>query len=899
MNYTDFQLFNSQQIENELSSGQPLVKVFREALRQGDEMLKLRFQTSRNATESVTQRAWLADQILQHLAKQLCVGPDADKVAFVAVGGYGRGELHPGSDIDLLILLESPATPAIQECLERFITLLWDIRLQVGQSVRTLAECEQEAANDITIATNLMEARLLKGPPSLFKEMQAAVGPERVWPTDKFFAAKTEEEQQRYHKYNDTAYNLEPNLKEGPGGLRDIHLIGWVAKRYFGATTLHDLVGHAFLTESEYQTLMEAQEFLWQVRCMLHTIAGRREDRLLFDYQRTLAKSFGHEDDAKRLGVEKFMRQYYRTAMIVGSHHQMLLQLFQEAILYAHTTTTIVPLNKRFQLRNDFIEATHDKVFLHYPFALLEIFLLMQQHPDIKGIRASTIRLLHRDKYLIDSAFLKDLRARSLFIEIFRQPQGLTQALRRMNNYGILGAYLPAFGRIVGQMQYDLFHVYTVDQHSIVVVRNLRRFTLPEHHHEFPLCSKIMERLPKSELLYLAALFHDIAKGRRGDHSELGEVEAMDFSQAHGLSDNDCRLVAWLVRHHLIMSMTAQRQDTSDPKVIKAFAQRVGDTTRLDYLYLLTVADIRATNPKMWNGWKAVLLADLYHKTYEMLQQGFENAGLLDKHNQIKETQTQALRLLNPDEEEIVIALWEDLGEDYFLCSSTEHIAHETQAILNHKTIDQPLVLERHNTQGITEVMIYLRDRDYLFADITYCLEQQNVTIVNAYIVPTQREYTISGYTFLESDGTAIAKHERIEGILEALRQALVPKTSAPSYRIHRHIPRQLKYFPVPTRLNFKHDGVNNRTELEVITTDRPGLLSSIAQAFAICQVRVKKAKIATLGSRVEDIFFITDFHDQALHSADQIDCLCEQLSKLLDGNNAEASAISVNCKNL
>lgn len=901
-NYTDIQLFNLQLIENDLRDGKSVVKIFREVLKQSNEILKARFYTTVNATEGVTQRAWLVDQILRLIVKHVCIFPKSEPLALVAVGGYGRGELHPGSDVDLLILLESPANTVTTECIERFITFLWDIRLEVGHSVRTLEECETEAANDITVATNLMEARLLVGPNHLFRNMQIVVGPERIWPNQDFFAAKLEEQQQRHHKYHDTAYNLEPNLKEGPGGLRDIHVVGWVAKRHFGASTLHDLVQHGFLSESEYKTLMEAQEFLWQVRWRLHIIAGRREDRLLFDYQRAIAKEFDYHDDDKRLGVEKFMRKYYRTAMEVGSLNHTLLQLFQEAILYAHTTITIYPLNKRFQVRNDFIEVVNDKVFMHYPFALLETFLLMQQHPEIKGIRASTIRLIHQYKYLIDSAFLKDLRARSLFFEIFRQPQGLTHALRRMNSYGVLAAYIPSFGKIVGQMQYDLFHVYTVDQHSVFVVSNLRRFSMPEFHQEFPAYSKIMAQIPKPELLYLAGLFHDIAKGSGGDHSQLGEIEALNFCQAHGLSDNDSRLVAWLVRYHLIMSMTAQRQDISDPIVIKAFAQQVGDTVRLDYLYLLTIADIRATSPKLWNAWKAVLLADLYHQTYDMLQRGFSNTTFLQKHEKIQELKKEALQLLNPNLAEAmkITALWQDLGEDYFLCSSSQHLASETRAILSHQTPDLPLVLERHNTQGITECMIYCRDRDYLFADTTYCLEQQSVTIVNAYIVLTQREYTISGYTILESDGSAIANQERVETILANLRQALIPKSSAPFGPIHRHIPRQVKHFPVPTRINFKHDNVNNHTLLEVITTDRPGVLSYIAQAFVTCQIRLKKAKIATFGSRVEDIFFITDYNNQALYSSDQIDCVCEQLSKLLDGDlqHPTDTGVASRCKN-
>lgn len=895
INYTDIQLFNVQQVEEDLKKNQSVITVFRNVLKQGNEILRTRFFEHLNATEVVRQRAWLIDQILYQIVQSYCMWSEQEEVAVIAVGGYGRGELHPGSDIDLLILLRSPANEIIQGCIERFITFLWDIRLEVGHSVRTLEECEKQATEDVGIATNMMEARLITGSADLFNTMQKIVSPNNIWPCKEFFAAKLEEQVRRHHKYHDTAYNLEPNIKECPGGLRDIHMVGWVAKRHFGATTLHDLVERGFLTESEYKTLENSQIFIWQVRYMLHSITGRKEDRLLFDYQRSVAKAFGYEDDEHRLGVEKFMRQYYRTAMEIGSLNSMLLKLFEEAILYAHVPTTIYSLNKRFQVRNDFIEVTYDKVFLDYPFALLEIFLLMQQHPEIKGVRASTVRLIRQHNYLIDSAFHKDLRARSLFYEIFRQPRGLTHALRRMNSYGVLAAYIPSFGHIVGQMQYDLFHVYTVDQHSVFVVSNLRRFTLPEYYDELPLCSKIMQSVPKHELLYLAGLFHDIAKGRGGDHSELGEVETLDFCQAHGLSDHDARLVAWLVRHHLVMSMTAQRQDTSDPKVIKAFAQRVGDCIHLDYLFLLTVADIRATNPKLWNGWKAVLLYDLYHKTYDVLHYGLETGT--EQSRVIQTIKVQAHSLLTQEEIEAMNLFWEDVGEDYFLCSTPQGIAEEARAILKHKNTVLPLVLERHNTQGITELMIYVHNRDYLFAHTTHFLEQQGVTIVNAYIIPTQDDYIINGYTILESDGSAINSRERIESLLVGMKKTLLPENSStPFCPINRHLPRQLKHFPVPTRINFKQDIGNNHTVLEVITTDRPGVLSYIAKAFVSCKVRVKKAKIATIGTRVEDIFFITDYNNQALYSSDQLDCLCEHLSIWLSGDTFDSNQPTV-CK--
>jgi [protein-PII] uridylyltransferase len=883
-NHSDLELFNPQQFERDLqSSNLSELKVFQNALKHGHHILKERFNAYKNATDYVTQRAWLIDKILLEVWEQHATCLDHEKCALIAVGGYGRGELHPHSDVDLLFLLESEQSTT-QDCLESFIRFLWDIHLEVGHSVRTLAQCQQEAAADISVVSNLIEARLLTGSESLFQAMQEGIAPEHLWPVQAFFSAKLEEKNRRELKYDNSAYNLEPNIKEGLGGLRDIHMIGWVAKRHFGAKTLYDLVQHAFLTEKEYQSLISGQEFLWEIRCLLHFTAGRNEERLLFDYQRTLANLYGYEDDDTGLAVEKLMKQYYRTIKQMSALNDMLLQLFQEAILYADSHNLVKPLNKRFQLRNGFIEVTHDKVFVNYPFALLEIFLLMQQNQEIKGIRAATIRLIIHYNYLIDDAFHKDLRARSLFIEIFRQSEGLTHALRRMNRYGILAAYIPAFGKIVGQMQYDLFHIYTVDQHVLVVVCNLRRLNLPQYEHEFPFCSELIQTIPKPELLYLAALFHDIGKGRGTDHSTFGELEALKFCQAHALSDNDARLVAWLVRHHLLMSTTVQRQDIYDPDVVKNFAQQVEDTIHLDYLYLLTVADIRATNPKLWNSWKNALLTELYKKTQIILHHGL--GDVLNKQLHIQDLQKQAREGLTHDEHdnERITALWNDLGDDYFLHSSPQEVIRETQAILDYATDDNPLVLERLEAKGGTEfIMIYTQTCEDLFADTTYFLEQKNLTIVDAYIVPTQSKYIISGYTVLENGGEEIQPQERVEEILAGLKQVLSCKTRVPLTPIVRHIPRELKLFSVPTRVTFMQDHINSHTVLEVITTDRPGVLSRIAQAFVTCDVQIKKANIGTFGIRVEDIFFVTDYKNNGLCSADQLDCLREKLSELLD----------------
>ncbi|MCK5524152.1 MAG: [protein-PII] uridylyltransferase [Thiomargarita sp.] len=878
--YIDIELFNPEQFEKDLKANNlNKLSVFRQVLEQGHHTLKERFEAHKNAIHYVTQRAWLIDQVVLQVWREHASDFDFNTTALIAVGGYGRGELHPYSDIDLLILLESPIEDMAP--IERFLTCLWDIKLEIGHSVRTLKECEEDAVADITIATNLTEVRLLNGSERLFQAMQAAVSPRHVWANKTFFSAKIEEQKQRYSKYDNTAYNLEPNIKESPGGLRDIQTVGWVAKRHFGAKTLQDLQQHGFLTEEEYQSLLEGQEFLWKIRCLLHLDAKRHEDRLLFNYQQSIATALDYKDDEAGLGVEKMMKQYYRTVGEISTLNDMLLQLFKEAILHAGTPSTIYSLNKRFQVRNKFIEVTYDKVFLHYPFALLEIFLLMQEHPEIKGIRATTIRLILHYKYLIDEVFRKDLRARSVFFEIFRQTEGLTHALRRMNSYGLLAAYIPTFGSIVGQMQHDLFHVYTVDQHTLFVISNLRCFTLPEFQDDFPFCSKLMETIPKPELLNLAGFFHDIAKGRGGKHSELGEKDALEICLIHGLSDNDARFVGWLVRNHLLMSDTTQRQDISDPDVIKAFAMNVIDVVHLDYLYLLTVADIRATNPKLWNDWKNTLLTTLYHRTVAFLRH--ENGQISDKQLHLLSTRKEARRLLNCSENKKINTLWKELGDDYFLCSSPKDVARETDAILNLIAPDNTLVLERPDTKGGTQFIIYTPDRDYLFAEITCFLEQENLTIVEAYIIPTQNEYTFNSYTVLEENGKAISDIRRVDHILQGIKKAIIHNKSTTFSPIVCHIPREIKHFSIQTRVTFTQDTGDNHTVIKVVTTDRSGILSRIAQAFLTCQVRVKNAKIVTLGERVEDIFFVTDYENHALYSADQLRCLRKELSQLLD----------------
>lgn len=867
------------------------IQAYRERLRQGRETLFQRFDLGVPVAELVREHSQLIDAILRDIwAEHL--GPACDEAALIAVGGYGRQELHPASDIDLLVLIEPSAETELAPRLERLLTMLWDIGLEVGHSVRSVAECVREARQDVTVMTNLLEARVLCGQALLLAQMRAATAPEYLWNSEEFFAAKTREQQQRWGKYGGTAYNLEPNIKENPGGLRDIQMIGWVAKRHFAAETLHDLVGQGFLTESEWRDLIEGQALLWRIRFALHRLTRRREDRLLFDHQRALAQSFGFVDGENNLAVEQFMQQYYRTVQELNRLNEMLLQLFREAILLHDDLGPPQPINRRFQVRSGYLEVSSPSIFQRYPLALLELFHILQTHPELQGVRASTIRLIRENRHRIDATFRDDLRARTLFMEILREPRGLTHAMRRMNRYGVLAAYIPAFANIVGRMQYDLFHVYTVDEHTLTLIRNLRRFTIPRHDHEFPLCSAIARRIPKLELLFLAGLFHDIAKGRGGDHSVLGARDAWDFCQHHGLSDFDSRLVAWLVEHHLLMSMTAQRKDINDPEVIQDFAERIGDPTRLDYLYLLTVADARATNPERWNSWKDALLRELYSATRRALLRGLDNPQAQDEL--IAEKQSEALRLITRygGDPAACGGLWSRFSRDFFLHHSPDEIAWQSRHILEADSAQLPMVVIRPVTaRGGTEIFIYCQDRANLFAHTTALLDQIGLNIMDARIMTTDAKMVVNTYQVLEQDGTPADSPLRMDEIRAALIASLSEQGSE-SPRVRRAVSRSHRCFPIETRVTFTTDEPNRRTIMRLSTLDRPGLLAEVGTVFESCGVRLQNAKIATVGAKVDDVFFITSVDDCPITHASILACLRREiLSRLEDDGEITATA--------
>jgi [protein-PII] uridylyltransferase len=835
----------------------------RSRLTQHAAALQLRFWAEESIDELIHLRALQVDEALTALWREHLSDRALDW-ALVAVGGYGRGELHPRSDIDILILIPQAAlSTAEQKSLELLVAALWDLGLELAHSVRSIAQCVAQCRAEVSVMTSLVEARYLAGSMMLFKAMQAALSPAQVWGPSDFFNAKLAEQTQRHLKANDTAYNLEPNVKTGPGGLRDIQTISWLAKRCLNLNSFAEFVTRGLLSSAELRRFLQARSFLWRVRSGLHFLSGRREDRLLFDQQIALAKAFGYTDQPHTLAVEQLMQHYYRTVLDVRSLSELLLQLLREALL--SEPEIVQPLNERFEIRAGSIAVSNDEIFVRHPDSILELYLILQQQPQIHGIRATTLRALSRSLWVIDEEFRNNSYHHELFLKLLRAPHGVTRELRRMNSHGVLGRYLPAFGKIVGRMQYDLFHTYTVDAHTLFVVSHLRRLALPRYNQELPELSRIMQRLVKPEMLYLAALFHDIAKGRGGDHSELGAQEAQTFALQHGLSRYDARLIAWLVRHHLMLSITSQKKDISDPQVINAFARFVGDETHLDYLYVLTCADVRATNPKLWNSWKASLFDQFYQRVRHALRRGLESP--LDQEELISETRELAKQLLQARgltaaQLEVV---WHRFADDYFLRHSAEEIAWHTELLAGRAAkADAPLVaVQLRSSSGATTVLIFSRQRDS-FARSTAALDQLGLTIVDARISPTGDGFSLALYHVLEDDGAAIASLERQQEIETALWRSLQqPTEQRPT--VLRRVPRQVQLFHTVTEVLLSVDEHNQRSVLELIAADRPGLLCDVGRALNTVQAQLQAAKIMTIGARAEDVFYLTDFNQRPL----------------------------------
>ena len=696
-----------------------------------------------------------------------------------------------------------------------------------------------------------MESRLVAGSRRLFATLHDAVKTSLV--TQAFFKAKRLEQDQRHAKHQDSPYSLEPNLKESPGGMRDLQVVLWVSRAAGLGDDWKALASGGHITREEARLLKGYIDFLQDIRIRLHFLAGRREDRILFDHQNALAVSFGYAPTAAKRASEIFMQRYYRTAKAITQLNTILLQNLGAAI-FPHEATPPQPINERFQVMRELLDARDPGIFEREPHAILESFLLLQQHPELKGMTASTLRALYRARMRIDGRFRRDPVNRATFLALLQPPRGLMREFRRMNQYSILGRYIPAFGKIVGQMQHDLFHVYTVDQHILTVMRNLRRFTMVEFAHEYPYCSRLMANFDRHWLLYLAAIFHDIAKGRGGDHSTLGAVDARRFCRQHGLPKEDVELVAFLVEHHLTMSSVAQKKDLSDPEVIRTFADVVKTERRLVALYLLTVADVRGTSPKVWNAWKAKLLEDLFRATRRLLR---DSTPGLDQDVQAKQAEVRRLLRLYALSDDVGEALWKELDVGYFLRHDPQEIAWQTRTL--HYRVDsaEPVVKARLSPIGEgLQVMIYSRDERDLFARICGFFERIGYTIADAKIHTTRHGYALDTFLVL---GTGPAPHyrEMISLVEHDLAESLVKQGPlAPPAR--GRVSRQLKHFPIRPEVIIRPDERGQYHLVSITAGDRPGLLYSTARVMGQYGLNLHTAKIVTLGERAEDVFLVS-----------------------------------------
>lgn len=825
-----------------------------------DPGLRLR-EDYRAAREQLIQR-FLAGGGVESLLKGLAASTDevlrravaaaglSETLSVVAVGGYGRGELFPYSDVDILLLLAAPPSPAETGAIEALVGHLWDLGLALGHSVRTVEECLEEAARDITAQTALLEARLIEGDRRLYLRLRRALA--RQLDARDFFRAKVLEQQQRHTKYQETPYALEPNVKESPGGMRDLHVLTWVALAAGMGSNWAELARNGLITEEEARNLRTVGRRLKDIRARLHLVAKRREDRLVFDVQQAVAASAGIAPKGARRAGEVLMQRYYLTAKAVTQLNAILLQNIEQR-LFEREGGVERALDASFVARGELLDLVCDDALSVDPNGILRAFLLLEQHAELKGMSTRLLRALWHAREGMDAAFRRDPGNRATFIAILQQPKGVLHALRAMNQWGILGRYLPAFRKIVGQMQHDLFHVYTVDQHILQVVRNLRRFSLAEYAHEYPLCSQLMADFDRPWLLVAAALFHDIAKGRGGDHSALGAVEVRRFARAHCIGKEDAELIEFLVAHHLTMSTVAQKQDLADPEVIERFTEVVGSERRLTALYLLTVADIRGTSPKVWNAWKGQLLEELFRATRRRLGGEAPSSTAL-----LESRKTEALHILRLYglQDSARDALWAQLDVVYFLRHSAQDIAWHTRSLFSRVDTPQPIVRARLARIGEgAEVLIYTRDQKDLFARVAGYFESKSLSILDARIHTTRHGYALD--TFLVTDHGRHPHYRELLSQIEHELAELIAQAKPLPAPTRGRMSRQSRHFPVSPAVHLQPDERGRNYLLSITATDRIGLLYSIARVLVEHGVNVQTAKILTLGERAEDVFLV------------------------------------------
>lgn len=823
-----------------------------------------------DVNQLIANRSRFYDQLLCKLWQQF--GLDQQPLALIAVGGYGREEMFPLSDLDILILSETALEPPLEEQIAQLIQFLWDCRFEVGHSVRTVEQCLAEGKHDISIATNLLEARFLTGQITLFSELETAVHAADFWSVEAFFHGKMQEKEQRYQRYNNTGYNLEPDIKYNPGGLRDLHLLYWIALRHVGAKNLQDILDSGFIYPEEHRILNAAQHFLFKLRFALHLVIKRYDNRLLFDRQLKVSEILGYQTPDQQMrgnqAVEEMMKMFFRAAHEIRELTELLLQHYQEHFINRCDDCVAQPLDENFELKNNSIQLRCADCFILQPDTILDLFYHLTAQPQA-AIHSTTLRrlrlaLLQNSSYLIDYPL-----ARQKFIRLLQQPQAIARALVPMHQHGVLNAYCEEWNNISGLMQFDLFHAYTVDEHTIRVLLKLESFLDPQNREQHPLCVELFPQLVNRSLLYVTALFHDIAKGRGGDHAELGAIDVYDFAQKHGFSESEAETMAWLVLNHLKMSVTAQRRDIYDPQVVLEFANSVKDQIRLDYLSCLTVADISATNGTLWNSWKRSLIKTLYQFTTQQLQQGSDY--LLDVSDQILQHRLRALALLQPLLQDETLKLravndfWQRCPQDYFLRNNPQQLAWHAELVC--PAPNETIVKSSNRfSQGGTELFVYCPDQPHLFNKVVRAIEAKNLSIHDAQILTSNDGYALDSFIISETSGL-LAKFDRRRSLEESVLNAL-QSDYKPALR-HK-INNKLQHFHVPTEVRFINTHKTDQTELEIFVLDKPGLLAMISNVFSELGLNLLNAKITTVGERAEDFFILVNRENHALSESER-----------------------------
>lgn len=821
----------------------------------------------------LNQRSENIDKLIRkaHHMSDLCSIKD---FGIFSVGGYGRGELHPFSDIDLLLLSESNLSTGEQKKIEKFISLLWDLGLDIGHSVRTLEQAKKQARKDIFTMTNMLEFRKLTGSEDLHRMYLDIIDTKNLWRNKSFIQEKIKEQIERHETFNNTSYNLEPDIKSSPGGLRDIHTIDWLIKNSLRSVSEKEKLSGA-LTFEERKELNKAKYWLWVIRYLTHIEANREEDRLLFEHQIPVAMKLFPSSKTSNQAAEKLMHRYYRSSLSVSEINSTFMQNIKET--YDLTKFSRKKnLDSNFFIKNNLIHLYEMDGFKKNPSLLLELFIKLSENPTVKGIGSQTLRALKRDRDLIDSKFRSNKKNIRLFLKLLKSKRLLVTQLEKMKDLGILGRYLPEFGRITGQMQYDLFHIYTVDAHTLEVLRNMRWMSLGKSEERFPLASKLINKLPKLEILYISGLYHDIGKGRGTDHSNLGKSIVNSFCKRHLFPEEDTLLIEWLVENHLLMSVTSQKKDLSNNSVVKEFAEKVGNLETLDYLYCLTVADVSATNPSLWNSWNASLLRELYDKT----KLYFRDSVLLNES--IHEQKKKALKSLKKFKKSKVEDLWDRFYTDYFEGSDHLDLSQHAEIILSHENRTVVKIIEKEQ-ESLSSIFIHTKDRANLFATIIGILDSENINFVDAKLYGMRDGFCTDLITISNKEEKVALESEKARTLIDKLNEALNQKLLKPKI-VKRRSPRHLKHFQIPTEINFHHDMANRWTDLEISTADRPGLLASICQVFLKHGALIKKARIATYGEKAEDRFSITSKEDTPFIKQNELNNLLSDLKNSLSG---------------